>query len=140
MKPFVTCYRGVAHPWLCDRLEHLNTRFYFAALDDAMQSFFGLLGYYPDERHGWADVRHDISYKCEIPQGSQFKVNCALVRIGSKSIQYRQEVIISDTGVVAASCNSTTVLLDLSTRKAAPVPTVVLENAAPYLLKDQVTA
>lgn len=132
--PFVVTYRGVAHPWLVDRLGHLNTRNYFGALDDAMQHFFAVLGYAQDPGFGWADVSHTISYEHEVPAGALFHVESALKKVGRKAISYRQRIILTDSGQVAATVDAVTVLFDLSARAAVEAPAIVRENAEAFLL------
>ena len=138
MQPYVICYRGIAHPWLCDRLGHLNTRHYFAALDDAMNHFFSFLGFEQTDDAGWADVSHSITYKTEIRAGKLFHVESALVELRSKAITYKQLILLTDTREVAAECISTTVLFDIINRKAMSVPDIIKENSLPYLLPSGV--
>jgi acyl-CoA thioester hydrolase len=136
MQPFLISYRGVAHPWLCDRLGHLNTRNYFAALDDSMQHFFAVLGCIADETHGWADVKHEINYLKEIPLGELFHVECALLRVGRKSISYRQQVVITKSSEIAATCDAITVWFDLEKRTAVEAPMILQENSMLYLIQE----
>jgi len=132
--PWLVTYRGIAHPWLVDRLGHLNTRNYFAALDDGMQHFFSLLGYRHDENFGWADVSHTISYSHEIPSGALFHVESALTRVGGKALSYKQRIVLTDTGVIAAEVDAVTVLFDLTARAAVAAPTIIRENAEAFIL------
>ena len=134
MYPYVTSYRGIAHPWLCDRLGHLNTRNYFAAMDDAMQHFFAVLGYEQEAGFGWADVSHHIQYEHEIPLGALFHVDIALIRVGARAISYRQKIVLTDGGTLAATCDATTVRFDLSERSAVSAPAVIKANAEAYML------
>ena len=136
MKPYVICYRGVAHPWLCDNLNHLNTRHYMAFFDDAMQHFFSILGYEKAEGFGWVDVRHEIDYKDEISPGSLIHVDTALIRVGSKSITYYQRLLLTDEMKVAATNKATTVLFDLSSRTAVAAPEIIRTNGEPYTVKE----
>jgi acyl-CoA thioester hydrolase len=136
MQPFITCYRGVAQPWLCDRLGHLNTRHYFAALDDAAQHFFSILGYEQDPGFGWADVSHTINYSHEVPLGALFQIDIALLRVGRRAISYRQQVILSDSKEVAATCDAVSVLFDLDKREAVEAPEAIRENGGPFTLQE----
>lgn len=136
MHPYITTYRGIAHPWLCDRLGHLNTRHYFAALDDAMQHFFSLMGYVQEHNYGWADVQHHVEYKSEIRLGSLFHVECALVKIGNKAITYRQRIVLTDTGEIAAECEAVTVRFSLEERRSVEAPSVLHENAEAFTASE----
>ena len=42
MPPII--HYGVAHPWLCDALGHLNTRNYHAMYDDALFVLLAIIG------------------------------------------------------------------------------------------------
>lgn len=134
MEPYVICHKGVAHAWMCDHLGHLNTRHYMAAFDDAMQHFFSALGYRRKEGFGWADVKHQIEYKAEIRPGDLIHVECALVRIGSKSVTYEQRLVLTDTQTVAATNMATSVLFDTEKREAVIAPQEIRLNAARYTL------
>jgi acyl-CoA thioester hydrolase len=135
--PYLTSFRGIAHPWLCDRLGHLNTRNYVAALDDAMQHYFALLGHHVDDRTGWADVAQNISYKREIPEGALFHVDAAITRIGTKSISYRQRIVLTAENEIAAVCDAVSVLFDLTDRAALPVPEAIVQNAGAQMLNGK---
>lgn len=41
----IETFKGIAHPWLCDIMGHLNTRNYMAMFDNASMYFLSLLGY-----------------------------------------------------------------------------------------------
>jgi acyl-CoA thioester hydrolase len=135
--PYLTSYRGIAHPWLCDRLGHLNTRNYVGALDDAIQHYFALLGHHVDERTGWADVAQNISYQREIPAGALFHVDAAITRLGNKSISYRQRIILTAENQIAAVCDAVSVLFDLTARAALPVPESIVQSAGAYMLNGE---
>lgn len=140
MTQYLITYRGVAHTWMCDHLGHMNTRHYTAAFDDAMQHFFSMLGYRTEPGFGWADVRHNVEFMAEIPPASLFHVECALIRIGKKSITYRQRIILTDTGSLAAINTATSVLFDLSTRHAVDAPSILRQNAARHTISDEHTS
>ena len=64
----------VAHPWQCDVMGHLTTRFYLEMFDDASYHFlytvFGwTISAHESQKYGWADVRHVIEYKAEVSAG-----------------------------------------------------------------------
>lgn len=135
-KPYVVCYRGVAHPWLCDQLGHFNTRHYMAAYDDAMQHFFAIIGYKKQDGYGWADVRHEIEYRAEIAPGALFHIDAALIRVGGKSITYHQRITLTDSNVVASTNKATTVLFDLEKRAAVTAPSIISDNAGQFTVPD----
>lgn len=139
MKPYVICYRGVAHTWMCDHLGHLNTRHYTAAFDDAMQHFFSILGYKRDPGYGWADVKHQIEYLSEIRPGELIHVECALIRVGKKAVTYEQRLVLTDKMEVAAKNTATSVLFDIGARVAVEAPAIIYENGAEYTVTPSTT-
>jgi hypothetical protein len=62
----VVTFQGVAHPWLCDEMGHLNTRNYVGMFDDAMQHFMRTMGHNAAQARksniGWAELI--IQVKC----------------------------------------------------------------------------
>ena len=70
MAKAVETYRGVAYPWHCDSMGHMNTQFYSALYDGASFHFLSMLApynelqkagkqfelmVYPNARHGFSD-------------------------------------------------------------------------------------
>lgn len=115
-------YRGVAHPWLCDRNAHLNTRHYVGAFDDAAQHFFAELGSEDAVNLSWADVSQQISYAAEVPLGELFYIECRVTRVGRTSLGYRQTLRLQSTGDISAVVDAVTVRFDLDVRRAVPLP------------------
>jgi acyl-CoA thioester hydrolase len=119
-------FQGVAHPWLCDEMGHLNTRNYLGMFDDAMQHFMRSMGHNAAQARksniGWADVRHEIDYSSEVPVGALVHIECNVEKLGNKSIRYKQVMYLSDTGEQAAQNIATSVLFDMQNRCAIPLP------------------
>lgn len=141
MAKYLETFRGVAQPWLCDRLGHLNTRHYMAMFDESAQHFFLLLGHSSEEavktRVGWADVKHVVNYKSEVSMGSLVLVDCAVIRVGAKSFTYRQRLLNADTKEVCATNDATSVLLDLESHRALALPDALRTAAAEYQLSEE---
>jgi acyl-CoA thioester hydrolase len=119
-KPIET-YRGVAYPWNCDSMGHMNTQFYAALYDGASFHFLSLLAPYGELKElglGWADVRQLIEYKHEIAAGGLLVVRTALKRLGNKSVEYRHELRDAETDQLHSTSEQVTVLFDLNKRAA----------------------
>ena len=116
--PLVT-FVGVAHPWMCDAMGHMNVRHYAAMFDDAS---FQLLGHISGdaavETEGWADVRCAIEYTHETRVGALLTVRSHVVRIGRSSLTYRHLMSGSLDEVVRAEAEVTTVRFDLVRRQS----------------------
>lgn len=133
----IEAFRGVAHPWLCDVMGHLTTRHYMAMFDDAGWHLLLALGFSATtmkrDRLGWADVRHEIEYTHEVPEGELVVVEASLERVGNKSLTYRLEMKNAETGTLCATLTGTTVRFHLDERKAVPLEPALREKAESWI-------
>jgi acyl-CoA thioester hydrolase len=130
--------KAVAHPWMCDVIGHLTTRYYVAMFDDASYHFlftvFGWSGSTDETgERGWVDVRHVIEYKAEVSAGSLLEIRACLMKIGGKSITIRYEMVNLGSGEVAATLECVCVLFDMNARKALLLTDQLREMASQYL-------
>jgi acyl-CoA thioester hydrolase len=137
----ISVHKGVAHPWQCDILGHMTTRFYTAMFDDASYHFlhhlFGWNGARNDTATlGWADVRHTINYQDEVQAGDLLEVRAELVKVGGKSITAAYEMLNLGGGKVAATLESVMVLFDLEQRSAVTIPDDLRSNATKHIKAD----
>ena len=119
--------KAVAHPWFCDVLGHMTTRFYLAMFDDASYHYFyELFGWCGAQDNngefGWADVRHVIEYRAEVSAGDLLEIRAALQKIGGKSLTIGYEMINLRNGEIAGTLEVVCALFDLKTRKAVSIP------------------
>jgi acyl-CoA thioester hydrolase len=129
----IETYRGVAHPWQCDTMGHMNTRFYAAIYDDASFQFLARLapsGPLKESGLGWADVRQLIEYKHEVASGALLLVRTLLKRLGRTSVEYRHELRDAETDRLHSSSDQVTVLFDLAARAAAPLDEAMRQRGA----------
>jgi len=134
----ITVHKGVAHPWQCDILGHLTTRFYVAMFDDSSYHFlhevFGWNGNRnPEGTRGWVDVRHVIEYQAEVSAGDLLEVSAGLKKIGGKSITVAYEMKNLGSGDIAATLECVCVLFDLENRSAAVIPDDLRAKATEFL-------
>ena len=130
----ISVYKGVAQPWECDSLGHLTTRFYTAMFDDASYHFlFELFGWTgaSDEagERAFVDVRHEVDFRDEIRAGELLEIRACLVRVGTRSLVARYDMIKRASGGIAASLEATYVLFDLQQRVALPLDETLLDQA-----------
>lgn len=123
----ISVNKGVAHPWQCDIMGHMTTRFYVAMFDDASYHFlhhlFGWNGARNDAGTlGWADVRHTINYSDEVNAGDVLEVRAELVKVGGKSMTVAYEMLNLGNAKVAATLEGVMVLFDLEKRAAVTIP------------------
>lgn len=118
--------KSVAHPWYCDVLGHMTTRFYVGMFDDAAYHFlyemFGWTGAQDAKGElAFADVRHVIDYQAEVSAGDLLEIRAELRKIGGKSITTYYEMVSLGSGEVSASLECVSVLFDLKARKAVEI-------------------
>ncbi|MDW5317274.1 acyl-CoA thioesterase [Rhizobium sp. PL01] len=117
-------YVGVAHPWMCDVMGHMNVRHYAAMFDDAS---FQLLGHIAgtealaDTSRGWADVRSEVEYKHETKAGALLTIRSRVVKVGRSSVTFEQVMSGSLDGVVHAVNRTVSVRFDLVGRVAVAI-------------------
>ena len=127
----VETYRGVAYPWHCDSMGHMNTQFYAALYDGASFHFLSMLAPYSELKEsglGWADVRQVIEYKHEVRAGALLVVRTTLRRLGNKSVEYRHELSNAETGALHSTSDQVTVLFDLTRRAAATLTEAIRQR------------
>jgi acyl-CoA thioester hydrolase len=117
---------SVAHPWFCDVLGHMTTRFYVGMFDDAAYQFlFEMLGWTGAQNDAgelaFADVRHVINYQAEVSAGDLLEIRAELTKIGGKSISTSYEMVNRGSGEVSATLECVSVLFDLKVRKAVEI-------------------
>ncbi len=121
-------FKGVAHPWQCDVLGHLTTRFYTALFDDASYHFISnLYGWpgvtSPSGKLSFVDAKHVINYREEVLAGDLLEISAGLVAVGNKSMTAEYTMTNLRSGEVAATLEAVYVLFDLEKRIA-----VALDN------------
>ena len=129
----IETWRGVAHPWNCDSMGHMNTRFYAAIYDDASFQFLARLAPsrpLKESGLGWADVRQLIEYKHEVASGALLLVRTALKRLGRTSVEYRHELRDAETDRLHSTSEQVTVLFDLAARAASPLDEAIRQRGA----------
>jgi len=122
---------GVAHPWMCDVMGHVNVRHYAAMFDDASFQILGRVAGEDatDDKIGWADVRCEIDYKHEIPAGALLTIRSHVERIGTSSLTYVHVMSGSLGGVVHAQARVVSVRFDLVARRKIGIEAAVRKAA-----------
>ena len=135
--------KTVAHPWKCDVIGHLTTRFYVGMFDDAsyhlLFAVFGFSGATDETGDiGWVDVRNVIEYKAEVSAGDVLEIEGSLVKIGTKSITVRYQMNNLGRDELAATMECTYVLFDMNARTGMVLTDRLREKAEKYLEPAQV--
>ncbi len=138
----ISVQRSVAHPWMCDVLGHLTTRYYVGMFDDAAYHFlyavFGWTGSSDDTgKMAWVDVRQCIEYRNEVTPGELLEICACLTRIGTKSITISYEMTKLGSNEIVATMEVVCVLFDLEKRCGLPLTDELREAASKHLLEPQ---
>lgn len=134
-------FRAVAHPWQCDVLGHMTTRYYVAMFDDASYHFlndvFGWGGVIDRERRrGWVDVSHHIQYLDEVVAGDPLEIRATLHKIGKKSVGAGYVMTNLKSGETAATLEAVYVLFDLEKRTGIVIDEALRSRAESFLEAD----
>lgn len=124
-------FRGVAHPWMCDTMGHMNVRHYTGLFDDCAWHVLGYLlaADKRDAATGWVAATMTMTFLREIVAGSMLILNPKVVRIGSKSVTTRIEMRDAASDVHYATGEFVSVLFDLTARASLALPDKVGERA-----------
>ncbi|AZO55128.1 MULTISPECIES: thioesterase family protein [unclassified Mesorhizobium] len=138
MSKSLVTFVGVAHPWMCDVMGHMNVRHYAAMFDDAS---FQLLGHIAGQdgsqgsQNGWADVRTETDYRHETKAGSLLTIHSHVVKVGRTSITFEQVMSGSIDRIVHASSRTTSVRFDLTARASVALDEPMRDRAAAFLVE-----
>ncbi|MEO5760655.1 MAG: thioesterase family protein [Mesorhizobium sp.] len=140
MSTALVTFVGMAHPWMCDTMGHMNVRHYAGMFDDAS---FQLLGHIAAQDGneggiGWADVRYEVDYRHETKAGALLTIRSHVVKVGRSSITFEQVMSGSLDGVVHAVGRTTSVRFDLTARASVPLDDAMRERALALLIEKPV--
>jgi acyl-CoA thioester hydrolase len=127
---------AVIHPWNCDAMGHLNTRFYVGIFDDANYVVLTMLAAAarePARTLGWADVHNEIDFLAETKAGSVVEVFVAIRRIGTKSLTLVGEMRRADRDPPVARMVAVIARFDLLERRAVPLSVPIAGAAHEWL-------
>jgi acyl-CoA thioester hydrolase len=125
-------YRGAVYPWHCDHMGHMNVMWYVSKFDEGTWHILAKSGATPsrmqDEGFGLVAVEQHIEYKRELRAGDLVTVRSSVLEAREKSIRFTHEMTNELTGEVAATMVIVGVCIDLTTRKARPLPADIRER------------
>jgi len=137
-EPFVT-YRGTVYPWHCDHMGHMNVMWYVGKFDEATWQLFTSIGLSPrrlrDEGIGLVAVEQRLEYKRELIAGDLLTIRSSVEEVREKALVLLHEMTNDETQQVAARTTITGVCIDMTTRKARPLPEDIRERVANSLPK-----
>ena len=130
--------RGVVYPWHCDHLGHMNVQHYVGHFDIAAFHFLVELGFKADGKQdegiSLVDAQHTIQFKNEQRLGALFKIESALLRVGTKSATVMHRLRNIETKEIGATTEIVCVCFDLAARASIPIPDDVREKLQAFVM------
>ena len=135
----VITYQGMAYPWHCDHMGHMNVMWYVGKFDEATWRLFASMGITPtyirDNERGMVAVEQRISYKRELLAGDIITIRSGILEMKEKVIRFCHELRNEETNEIAAVTVLTGVHIDRRIRKSVPFPADVLERGRNMIVK-----
>jgi acyl-CoA thioester hydrolase len=112
---------------------HMNVMWYVGKFDEATWQLLSLVGLsrsrLAQENCGMAAVEQHIEYKRELRAGDLLTIRSRVLEVKEKSVRFQHEMTNDETGELAATTTLVGVCIDLTARKARPLPQDVRERA-----------
>ena len=133
--------KAVAHPWFCDVLQHMTTRYYVAMFDDASYHLLATVFDWPgavsaDGEMGFVDVKHVIEYRAEVAAGDILDIHAGVSKVGNKSLTVTYQMNNLSKQELAATVECVYVLFDMQERTALPLTNGLREKALAYKISS----
>ena len=124
-EPLLT-YRGTVYPWQCDHMGHMNVMWYVGKFDEATWQLFASIGLSPtrlrNDGIGLVAVEQHLEYERELLAGDLITIRSSVKEVREKVIIFLHEMTNQETQELAARTTLTGVCIDMTTRKARPLP------------------
>jgi len=126
MAESILTYRGTVYPWQCDHMGHMNVMWYVGKFDEATWQLFASIGLSPtrlrNDGIGLVAVEQHLEYERELLAGDLITIRSSVKEVREKVIIFLHEMTNQETQELAARTTLTGVCIDMTTRKARPLP------------------
>ena len=113
---------------------HMNVMWYVGKFDEATWQLFTSIGLSPrrlrNEGIGLVAVEQRLEYKGELIAGDLLTIRSSVEEVREKALVLLHEMSNDETQQVAARTTITGVCIDMTTRKARPLPEDIRERVA----------
>jgi acyl-CoA thioester hydrolase len=131
--PFSGARERVRKEWI-DYNGHMNVGYYHVAFDTAADRFFDFLGLTAAFRalHGASTfaLESHLNFLREVKEGDWLQFAARLIDFDAKRIHFYIEMMHADEGYVAASYESLSAYVSMTTRRAAAMPVEIVDRMA----------
>ena len=133
--------KAVAHPWFCDVLQHMTTRFYVSMFDDASYHLLATVFEWPgaistNGEMGFVDVKHVIEYRAEVSAGDILDIHAVVTRVGGKSLTATYQMNNLSKQELAATFECVYVLFDMHERTALTLTDELRNKALAHMVNS----
>ncbi|MGF1629636.1 MAG: thioesterase family protein [Kiloniellaceae bacterium] len=122
-------HRAVVLPEWIDYNGHMNVAYYLLAFDHATDSFLDHLGLDAAHREasGGTTFAGDIhlTYQRELKQSDPLHITTQLLGFDDKRLRFFQHMYHAGEGFLAATMESLSLYVDLTSRRVTPFPTAI---------------
>ncbi len=130
-------WRETIRPEWIDYNGHMNVAYYTLVFDHAVDALFEHIGLgrsYRDAGTGSTfTVEQHITYRREVVEGDEVRIETRLVGFDEKRIHHYHEMFHAADGYLAATTEFLSLHVDLATRRVGPMPEAILDGLAPLL-------
>jgi len=130
---FTTTYRGIAYPWQCDHMGHMNVMWYTSKFDEASWSLLAEIGISAAALAStglcMAAIEQRIAYRREVRAGEVLQIQSAMLAVSNKTLHFVHEMRELTSNDVVAVALLTGACMDKSLRVSAPLPVHFSEAA-----------
>jgi len=131
--PYAAAREHVRKEWI-DYNGHMNVGYYHVAFDNAAEPFFQFLGLTPEyrSRNGASTfaLESHLNFLREVKEGDTLRFEARLIDFDAKRIHFYQEMFHAGEGYVAASYESVSAHVSMTTRRTAAMPQEMLARLA----------
>jgi acyl-CoA thioester hydrolase len=128
----ILTHRGTVYPWQCDHMGHMNVMWYVGKFDEATWQLLASIGLSSSRLRtdgiGMAAVEQHIEYKRELLAGDLITIRSSVKEVREKVLIFVHEMTNQETEELAARTTLTGVCIDMTTRKARPLPADIRER------------
>ena len=131
--PFVSSIMTVEPQWI-DYNGHLNMAYYNVLFDRAVDEAYELIGvgfdYLKRHKHSTFTAEAHVRYLRELNEGDPVRVTFQLLDYDAKRIHYFEQLFHAAEGWVSATSENMTLHVDMTAKKVAPFPDLVMRSLA----------
>jgi acyl-CoA thioester hydrolase len=126
--PFVSSVMRVEPGWI-DYNGHLNMAYYNVLFDRAVDEVYELLGcgatYLKESKHSFFTAEVHVRYLRELHAGDPVRVTVQMLDFDARRLHYFEALFHADEGWLSATSENMALHVDMTAKKAAPVPNVI---------------